>query len=127
MLEMTGELFLHLRAVLNPALWALNREMAQSIDEMDLNGCSGTDSSAGNGTDVKRFLNRLLGLPLRRQNCLFRYFTRILDVLTANAKADGSYDAGVSDVSASSIRSVDGSGSGGGNQNAVGDDRDATA
>jgi hypothetical protein len=39
--------------------------------------------------DVRRFLNRLLGLPLGRQNLLFNYFASTLAAEIAAARAEG--------------------------------------
>ncbi|WIA22798.1 hypothetical protein OEZ86_009751 [Tetradesmus obliquus] len=53
--------------------------------------------------DVRRFLNRLLGLPLGRQNLLFNYFAATLAAEIAAARAEGRYTEGVSDIQGSSI------------------------
>ncbi|KAF6265497.1 hypothetical protein COO60DRAFT_1623874 [Scenedesmus sp. NREL 46B-D3] len=53
--------------------------------------------------DVRRFLNRLLGLPLGRQNLLFNYFAATLAAEIAAARAEGRYTEGVSDLQGSSI------------------------
>ena len=53
--------------------------------------------------DVRRFLNRLLGLPVHRQNLLFNYFCATLQAEVHAAKADGNYSEGVSDLPAASI------------------------
>ena len=65
-------------------------------------------ASAGAATkdagDVRRFLNRILGLPVRGQNLLFGYFTEVLEAEVKAAKAEGKYSEGVSDLSGSNIR-----------------------
>ncbi|KAI3433451.1 hypothetical protein D9Q98_003264 [Chlorella vulgaris] len=48
--------------------------------------------------DVRRFLNRLLGLPVSRQNLLFNYFQAVLGAEIRAAKAEGKYFEGVSDL-----------------------------
>ena len=54
-------------------------------------------------SDVRRFLNRILGLSVRSQNLLFGYFTEVLDQEVRAAKADGKYSEGVSDLSGTNI------------------------
>jgi len=54
--------------------------------------------------DVRKFLNRLLGLPAKTQNVFFAYFYEILDCEIKLAKAEGKYTEGVSDLGGSSIR-----------------------
>lgn len=53
--------------------------------------------------DVRRFLNRLLGLPIARQNLLFNYFTATLAACIRSAKAEGRYSEGMSDMPASNM------------------------
>lgn len=52
---------------------------------------------------MRRFLNRLLGLPVARQNLLFNYFTATLAACIRSAKAEGRYSEGMSDMPASNI------------------------
>ncbi|GBG27653.1 Protein strawberry notch-like 1 [Hondaea fermentalgiana] len=52
---------------------------------------------------VKKFLNKLLGLPIHLQAFLFEYFTATLDSIVEQAKLDGTFDEGVSDVHANSV------------------------
>ncbi|KAK9814268.1 hypothetical protein WJX72_003136 [[Myrmecia] bisecta] len=69
-------------------------------------GAAAAGPAAGNGSnkdmgDVRRFLNRLLGLPVARQNLLFNYFACTLTAEIRAAKAEGRYHEGVSDLSGS--------------------------
>lgn len=57
-------------------------------------------------TDVGRFLNRILGLSVERQNVLFSYFSECLNASIEAAKREGRYSEGVTDVSGSSITMV---------------------
>ena len=54
----------------------------------------------------RRFLNRLLGLPVARQNLLFSYFACTLTAEIRAAKAEGRYFEGVSDLSDSNITEI---------------------
>lgn len=53
--------------------------------------------------DVRKFLNRLLGLNVRTQNIMFGYFAEALENEIKLAKAEGKYSEGVSDIGGSSI------------------------
>ena len=44
--------------------------------------------------DVLKFLNRILGMPVDLQNCLFQYFTDTLAAIVSQAKKSGRYDFG---------------------------------
>jgi len=61
------------------------------------------DLSDNEKREVKRFLNRLLILPIHMQSLLFTYFASTLDAVISSAKAAGTYDEGVSDIHANSI------------------------
>ena len=54
----------------------------------------------------RRFLNRILGLPLARQNLLFNYFFLTLTTQIQTAKAEGKYSEGVSDLSGGKLVEV---------------------
>ena len=54
----------------------------------------------------RRFLNRILGLPLARQNLLFNYFFLTLTSQIQTAKAEGKYSEGVSDLSGGKLVEV---------------------
>eukprot|EP00667_Euglena_gracilis_P001088 EG_transcript_1088 len=55
------------------------------------------------GMDVKKFLNRLLGLPVQSQGILFQYFLEVLRVVVVAAKQSGRFDGGVADIHGESI------------------------
>lgn len=57
-------------------------------------------------SDVGRFLNRILGLSVERQNLLFSYFCECLNAAIETAKREGRFSEGVTDVSGSSITMV---------------------
>jgi len=48
--------------------------------------------------DMSKFLNRILGMPVRQQNLLFKYFTDTLNSIIDTAKKTGRYDQGILDV-----------------------------
>jgi hypothetical protein len=54
--------------------------------------------------DVPRFLNRVLALDVERQNSVFDAFAEIFDQTVGFAKANGTFDEGVTDIKALSIR-----------------------
>lgn len=71
----------------------------------DVNNSTNSSTPAAKDLgDVRRFLNRLLGLPLGKQNLLFNYFAATLAAEIAAAKAEGRYSEGVSDIHGSSIK-----------------------
>jgi len=59
---------------------------------------AGSGGSSKDTGDVRRFLNRLLAVPVHRQRLLFNYFTLMLDAEIKAAKQAGSYTEGVSDL-----------------------------
>eukprot|EP00899_Mesostigma_viride_P000110 jgi/Mesvir1/1009/Mv17543-RA.1 len=53
---------------------------------------------------INRFLNRLMGLPIKDQKLLFDLFTVYFDAEVEEAKTRGTYDEGIVTVSASSVK-----------------------
>ncbi|XP_031430609.1 protein strawberry notch homolog 2 isoform X2 [Clupea harengus] len=47
---------------------------------------------------ITKFLNRILGLEVHKQNSLFQYFTDNFDYLIAKDKKEGKYDMGILDL-----------------------------
>ncbi|XP_033638096.1 protein FORGETTER 1-like [Asterias rubens] len=56
--------------------------------------------------DVSKFLNRILGLRVEKQNLIFNYFYECLQAVIATAKKEGKYTEGLVDISASSVEMV---------------------
>jgi len=54
--------------------------------------------------NVPRFLNRVLALDVDQQNALFDYFVDLFDQTVRYAKANGTFDEGVTDIKALAIR-----------------------
>eukprot|EP00731_Ephydatia_muelleri_P023466 Em0015g1049a len=64
----------------------------------DSNGLLGVEKEA---TNISRFLNRILGLPVKLQNQLFSYFSDTLATIIQQAKKMGRWDGGILDFGAS--------------------------
>jgi len=54
--------------------------------------------------NVPRFLNRVLALEVEQQNALFDYFADLFDQTVRYARANGTFDEGVTDIRALAIR-----------------------
>jgi hypothetical protein len=54
--------------------------------------------------NVPRFLNRVLALDVDRQNALFDQYAKLFDEIVSFAKANGTFDEGVTDINALSVR-----------------------
>ena len=48
--------------------------------------------------EMSKFLNRILGMHVDKQNMLFKYFSDTLQVIITQAKRTGRYDKGILDV-----------------------------
>lgn len=48
--------------------------------------------------DMSKFLNRILGMHVEKQNLLFKYFSDTLAAIISQAKRSGRYDQGILDV-----------------------------
>ena len=76
-----------------------------------LDGASDAIASAGIAADehqTRKFLNRLLGLPVQMQNWIFSHFSAELDEQVKMAKQNDKYDEGVVDIRGESITIADG-------------------
>ncbi len=54
--------------------------------------------------NVPRFLNRVLALDVERQNAVFDAFADLFDQTVRHAKANGTFDEGVTDIKAVAVR-----------------------
>ena len=81
----------------------MTRECLLKMDLIDtsLLGATVKQSEANN---VTKFLNRILGLAVEKQNLIFSYFYENMKCLIRNAKKDGRYNEGVTDIKANSIQ-----------------------
>jgi hypothetical protein len=68
-----------------------NRDGAEEVRKEDL-------------FNVPRFLNRVLALDVEKQNALFDHFADLFDQTVGFAKANGTFDEGVTDIRALAIR-----------------------
>lgn len=60
--------------------------------------CTATDGKEKRtNNNISKFLNRLLGLPVKIQNYLFQYFTDTLSATISEAKRLGTFDYGIQD------------------------------
>lgn len=75
----------------------LNPETRAALIGVDLltKGDTGLYALEKDSTTLPRFLNRLLGVPVRLQNQLFAYFTDSLANIIKKAKRTGSWDGGI--------------------------------
>ena len=48
--------------------------------------------------EMSKFLNRILGMHVEKQNLLFKYFSDTLSAIIQGAKRSGRYDQGILDV-----------------------------
>ena len=48
--------------------------------------------------EMSKFLNRILGMHVEKQNLLFKYFSDTLAAIIQQAKRSGRYDQGILDV-----------------------------
>ncbi|GIL61313.1 hypothetical protein Vafri_15702 [Volvox africanus] len=67
-------------------------------------GSKDADDGRGSGGDVRRFLNRLLGLRVEAQGLLFAYYAAVLGAEIQKARAEGKYSEGLADVAGTRIR-----------------------
>ena len=78
------------------------RECVIKMDVIDLN-LLGASVKQVDMHNVPKFLNRILGLSVEKQNLIFSYFFETMKALIRSAKRDGRYCEGLTDVKGSSI------------------------
>ncbi|MDX6576470.1 MAG: hypothetical protein QOE96_2423 [Blastocatellia bacterium] len=75
----------------NIGLLVINRDGSEEVRKEDL-------------YNVPRFLNRVLALDVEQQNALFDHYLALFDQTVRFAKANGTFDEGVTDIKALAIR-----------------------
>ncbi|XP_053156110.1 protein strawberry notch homolog 2 isoform X2 [Hemicordylus capensis] len=77
---------------------AFFHEMKQALLSVGI-GCKEVRyGAAEKDCSITKFLNRILGLEVDRQNLLFQYFSDTFDYLIERDKKDGKYDMGILDL-----------------------------
>eukprot|EP01012_Entosiphon_sulcatum_P025959 TRINITY_DN31340_c0_g1_i1.p1 TRINITY_DN31340_c0_g1~~TRINITY_DN31340_c0_g1_i1.p1 ORF type:complete len:1169 (-),score=143.26 TRINITY_DN31340_c0_g1_i1:5-3481(-) len=84
-----------------PSWYAVSTTEFQSECQMAIAEMGGPEEVQ---QDVKRFLNRMLGLPIRRQQLLFSLFCGTLTQVIQAARQSGRYDEGITDLRGESIK-----------------------
>lgn len=101
-----------------PDIAALHAALAPCTAALGLGAGAGADDAAGGAPDaagdkaagakdlgdVRRFLNRLLAMPVALQGLLYKTFAATLAAETRAAAAEGQHSEGVSDLPAADIR-----------------------
>ncbi|XP_022100278.1 protein FORGETTER 1-like [Acanthaster planci] len=87
----------------------LNAELEECLSlmaVMETYASIGRKVNENDRKDVGRFLNRILGLRVDRQNLIFNYFYECLQSAIAMAKKEGKYSEGLVDVNAASVEMI---------------------
>ena len=80
------------------------RQTLRDIGLLVKNKDGGEEIRKDDEYNVPRFLNRVLALCVDEQNALFNYFADLFDQTVRYAKANGTFDEGVTDIRALAIR-----------------------
>lgn len=80
------------------------RQTLRDIGLLVKNKDGGEEIRKDDEYNVPRFLNRVLALCVDEQNALFDYFANLFDQTVRYAKANGTFDEGVTDIKALAIR-----------------------
>lgn len=84
---------------------SMHREVVERMGILKVNPDTGEVSIKDEDMrDTERFFNRILALPLTEQNKVYRLFAAHFDHLVRTAKENGTFDDGVVDFKAKSIR-----------------------
>lgn len=87
-----------------PTLFKDIRSSMVSVGLLEYNKYLDTYTLDKDYTQINRFLNRLLGMKVEVQNCLFDYFIEIMDTYIRFAKRSGEYDQGIMVLSSNNGR-----------------------
>jgi P-loop containing NTP hydrolase pore-1/C-terminal domain on Strawberry notch homologue len=80
------------------------RQTLRAIGLLVRNRDGGEEIRKEDEYNVPRFLNRVLALEVDQQNALFDYFANLFDQTVSYAKANGTFDEGVTDIKALAVR-----------------------
>ncbi len=78
-----------------------NSMVAVGLLKPPIGGRMGLSNIDKDSTTMSRFLNRILGLPVKLQNQLFSYFSDTLAAVIQKAKRTGHWDGGILDFGSS--------------------------
>jgi len=79
-------------------------EAKDALQRMKLLTAQMAPSSESDRQNINKFLNRLLGLPVKLQNDLFSFYNAIFRWVVLSAKAQGDVDTGVGLIQGESVR-----------------------
>ena len=81
----------------------ISLELMQAVRELGEKSGEKSGLITVNAINVRRFLNRLLGVPVARQNILFGLFGDTLNAVIKAAKIEGSYTEGVNQLGGQNV------------------------
>ena len=81
-------------------------DAGETLKQMKLLNASLLPISDADRSNVNKFLNRLLGLPVATQNALFAYYMAVFRWVVVTAKSQGRVDSGVAMIEGDSLEQL---------------------